>query len=86
MVCAMSLIDWIIVIFGLLVGSFLMISGFGGFLLIRGFIRWVCGNEDDTLSRTKPRVRTRIQHSPIETEIADALAREYPNRKPATFV
>lgn len=82
----MGLVDWLIALSGFVVAAFVAITGLAGFLLIRAFIRWLCGNDDDTLSKTAPRVRTRIQHPPIETEIADVIAREYPNRKPAQFI
>jgi hypothetical protein len=75
--------DWLLIGIGLVGGAFLSVSGFALVLLIRMLVRWAVGKDDDTLHRTRPRVRTRIQHSPIETEIADALAREYRQGKRA---
>jgi len=51
------------------------------FLVLRSWIRGI--TEPDEVDRKAPRARTRIKNSPIETEIADALARDYPNRRRA---
>lgn len=51
--------------------------------LARRAVRRACGNEIDI---NAPRVRTRIHQPPIETDIAQFLHREYPNRKPAQFI
>lgn len=57
-----TFVDWLIAGFGALVGVFVVVSAFGLALLIRGFIRWVCGNNDHT---TQSKLSTRTHpHDP----------------------
>lgn len=69
----------------LIIGAiFMVISIVATVLVLRWWIRHI--TEPDEVDRQAPRARTRIRNSPIETEIADALARELPPNKRAKFV
>jgi hypothetical protein len=60
------------------------------FLVILGLILilrwWIKSLDEPVIMKRNPRVQTRIQQSPIETEIADAIARDLPPNKRAKFV
>lgn len=83
----MSLVDWIIVFFLTIGCGFIGVVTLAVYLVVRWWMRGLVEGHDEIARRQRePRVRTRVQQSPIETEIADALARDYPNRKPAQFI
>lgn len=72
----------------IIVYTFLFIGALFGGIFIGAVIltarAWIRGiTEPDEVDRRAPRARTRIKNSPIETEIADALARELPPHKRA---
>lgn len=69
-------------VIGLIIGGLLAALAFGVCVLARAWVLRAVGKDDHIEdSATRPRVRTRIQHSPIETEIADVLAQDYAQRK-----
>lgn len=82
--------DWLLIGIGLALGTVLAAIIGGGWFLTKLIVRRVC-NPVDT---TSPRVRTYLQtgvykrplQSPIETEIADALARDLPPHRRARHV
>jgi hypothetical protein len=81
-----------------IVDVLIMLAMFAGWLLIALFVlgcigvvailRWWFRSIEEPDERNVPPVRTRIirPHTPIATDIADVLHREYPDRKPAQFV
>lgn len=82
----MSLIDWLIAFFLFVAIGFVAICVLAVVFVVRWWVARINADDLAFTARHHPRVRTRIQQPPIETEIADHLAREFPSRNPAQLI